>query len=300
MSILLWYILVVVHGGAMFSGSTVALVTPFRKDGAVDLKTLMALVERQVAAGTDAVSPCGTTGEALTLSEAERAEVIRSVVAAVRGRIPVVAGAGSPSTAEAVRLAKGARAAGADALLVSTPAYNKPTQEGLYRHFAAIARAVPIPMMLYNVPGRTGVNLEPVTVARLSRLRSVVAIKEASGSMSQAGRILASCTITVLSGDDALAVPMMAIGAKGVVSVAANLAPREVKAMTAAAARGDFRRAAALHRKLTPLFEACFLASNPIPVKAMLAMQGLLEPVWRLPMCAPSRAVAARLRRAVF
>ena len=280
----------------MFRGSMVALVTPFKKDGSVDFRRLAALAEWQVASGTDALVPCGTTGEGATLDAAERSAVIRTVVRQVKSRVPVIAGTGSNSTAVAVENGKAARRAGADALLVVTPYYNKPTQAGLFSHYERIAGEVPLPVVLYNVPSRTGVNLLPETVARLSKVPGIAAIKEASGSLPQVSRLMSLCALPVLSGDDALTVPMMAIGARGVISVAANVAPAGMKEMVAAAATGDWVKARELHHCLQPLVEACFLESNPIPVKAMLALRGRIGATLREPLGPPSRETLRKLK----
>ena len=280
----------------MFRGSMVALVTPFKRDGSVDFRRLSSLVEWQISCGTDALVPCGTTGEGATLSAPERAAVIRAVVRQARSRIPVIAGAGSNSTAVTVLNCREAKRAGADALLVVTPYYNKPTQAGLFAHYERIAREVPLPVVLYNVPSRTGVTLAPETVARLSRVPGIAAIKEAGGSLPAVSRIMALCDLPVLSGDDALTVPMMAIGARGLISVMANVAPAETKAMVQAASMGDWVRARELHHRLHPLMEACFLESNPIPVKAMLALRGRIGPAIREPLGPPSKETMKKLK----
>ncbi len=280
----------------MFRGSLVALVTPFKRDGSVDRRRLLDLVDRQLAGGTDGIVPCGTTGEAATLRPAERAAVVRLVSRHVRGRVPVIAGTGTNSTAVTIDLSKDARRAGADAVLAVTPYYNKPTQAGLLAHYRHLAREVALPIVLYNVPSRTAVSLTPETVARLSEVRGIVAIKEAGG-IEQAGRILALCGIVVLSGDDAITLPMMAIGGKGVVSVVANLVPDRVQEMVSAAERGDWAIARALHHRLQPLIEACFWESNPGPVKAMLARLGRIGPAMRLPLVPPMPETQKRLKR---
>jgi 4-hydroxy-tetrahydrodipicolinate synthase len=269
----------------MFSGSIVAIVTPFRK-GRVDERALGDLIEFQIANGTHGIVPCGTTGESATLSHDEHERVVSFTVEAVRRRIAVIAGAGSNSTEEAVRLTRHAKAAGADAALLITPYYNKPMQEGLFRHYKTVAEAVDLPIVLYNIPGRTSVNMTPATVARLSGIRNIVAIKEGSGSVQQASEILAACgdRITVLSGDDPLTVPMMALGAKGVITVTANLVPREMAAMVNAYLAGQLDEAKRLHYKLSPLFAALFYETNPIPVKEALAMMGKIDGEIRLPL----------------
>ena len=267
-----------------FHGSLVALVTPF-KNGKVDEKALTRLVRRQLQAGTDGIVPAGTTGECPTLSFREHERVIEVAVEAAGGELPVVAGTGANSTEEAIRLTRFAKKAGADGALMVTPYYNKPTQEGLYRHYEAVARQVDIPIVLYNVPSRTGVSLAPETVARLSRIRSIVAIKEATGSMDQASHILSLCGITVLSGDDSLTLPLMALGAKGVISVIANVVPEAVAEMTDSFSKGDHVRAKELHYKMFPLCRAMFIETNPIPVKKAMGLLGLCSEELRLPLC---------------
>ncbi len=267
----------------MFEGLTVALVTPFTK-GEVDEARLERLVERQLDAETDAVSPCGTTGEAPTLLDAEHATVVRRVVRAARGRMAVLAGTGSNDTRHAVALTRAAADAGASGALVVTPYYNRPGQEGLLEHFRMVAGATDLPIVLYNVPSRTGCALEPETVARLAEIRNIVAIKEASGSADAVSRITALCGITVLSGDDVPTLPFLAVGAKGVVSVAANVVPREMKTLLRAFERGDMKAALEIHRRLLPLFRALFLETNPIPVKAALEAMGLIDSELRLPL----------------
>ncbi len=267
----------------MFTGSLVALVTPFR-DGKVDLEKLEELVESHVEAGTNGLVPCGTTGESATLSHEEHELVISSVVKIADGRIPVVAGTGSNSTAEAIRLTRYAREAGADGALLITPYYNKPTQRGLIAHFDAVSRATDIPLVLYNVPSRTGVNMLPQTVIECAKLPNVVGIKEASGNVDQTVEILRGCGITVLSGDDSLTLPLMSVGAKGVISVAANVVPKMVVDLVDLAAAGDFAGARELHFRLFPLFKGLFVETNPIPVKAAMVLLGRIGPELRLPL----------------
>lgn len=282
----------------MFTGSIVAIVTPF-KNGRVDERALGDLIEFQIANGTDGIVPCGTTGESATLSHEEHERVISFTIEAVRHRVPVIAGTGSNSTDEAIALTRHARKAGADGALLITPYYNKPTQEGLYRHYKAVAEAVDLPLVLYNIPGRTSVNLLPATVARLASIRNIVAIKEGSGSVQQASEIIQACgdRITVLSGDDALTLPMMAVGAKGVITVTANIAPADMAAMVDAATAGRFAEARALHYKMYPLFTALFYETNPIPVKEALAMMGKIEAELRLPLCPMSSENREKLAR---
>jgi 4-hydroxy-tetrahydrodipicolinate synthase len=286
--------------GRRFAGCTVALVTPFR-DGAVDEAALRDLVEWHVAQGTRTISPVGTTGEAPTLSHDEHDRVIATVVEAAAGRVQVVPGTGSNSTAEAVRLTRFAAAAGADGALLVSPYYNRPSQEGLYRHFAEVAAKVDLPLILYNIPGRTGRNLEPETVERLSRLGPVVAIKEAAGSLDQVSELLERTDLTVLSGDDSLTLPMLAVGAEGVVSVAANLVPRDVDALVRSFQEGRLDEARRLHRRLFPLCRDLLgLAPNPVPLKAALALLGRGNGELRLPLCPLSDDALARLRDALI
>ncbi|HEY3489700.1 MAG TPA: 4-hydroxy-tetrahydrodipicolinate synthase [Candidatus Deferrimicrobiaceae bacterium] len=269
----------------MFEGTIVALVTPF-KNGKLDKKALKKLVEFQIGNGTKAIVPCGTTGEASTLSYEEHEAVIDIVIETAKGRIPVIAGTGSNNTSEAIELTKYAKKAGADAALVVTPYYNKPTQDGLFRHYKALTDAVDLPLILYNVPGRTGVNLLPGTVARLAAIKNIVAVKEASGNLGQVCEIIRSVPrdFTVLSGDDGLFFPMMALGAKGVISVASNVAPRLMSDLYDAWVAGDVEKARAIHYKLWPLFDVLFVETNPIPVKTAVALMGMVAEEFRLPL----------------
>lgn len=269
----------------MFSGSMVALVTPFH-DGEVDYKTLDELVDFHLESGTDAIVPVGTTGESPTLSHEEHKKVIERVVRAVNGAIPVIAGTGSNSTAEAIELTAHARKVGADGSLQVAPYYNKPTQEGFYQHFKAIAEEVHIPLVLYNIPGRCGgTGLTAETVARLSEVENIVAIKEATGSMDMASEIAMRCDITILSGDDSLTLPLAAVGAKGVISVVANIVPADVKAMTDLILEGDLVSARKWHRKLFVLSKSVLsMATNPIPIKAAMAMLKMIREELRLPL----------------
>jgi 4-hydroxy-tetrahydrodipicolinate synthase len=281
-----------------FQGSIVALVTPFR-NGKVDEAKLSELVELHVTRGTDGIVPCGTTGESPTLSHDEHKRVVEVVVEAVRGRIPVIAGTGSNSTAEAIDLTRHAERAGATAALVVNPYYNKPTQDGLYRHFRAVAESVAIPIVVYNIQGRTGVNVETATMERLVRdVKNIAGVKEASGSLDQMSQVIAACgpDFVVLSGDDNVTLPLMAIGGRGVISVIANIVPRETAEMTHAALDGDWKRARELHYRLFPLARAAFLETNPIPIKEAMAMAGMIEPEFRLPMCRMGESNRARLR----
>ena len=284
----------------MFTGSLVAIVTPF-KNGRVDERALGDLIEFQLAQGTDGIVPCGTTGESATLSHDEHDRVIAFTVEAVRGRVPVIAGTGSNSTDEAIALTRHAKDAGADGALLITPYYNKPMQEGMIRHYKAVAEAVDLPLVLYNIPGRTGVNLAPATVARLASVPTIVAIKEGSGSLQQVSEIVHACgdRIAVLAGDDVLTLPMMAVGAKGVITVTANIAPADMAALVDAFAAGKLHEAQALHNKLFPLFTALFFETNPIPVKEALGMMGKIDPELRLPLSSLSTENRDKLARAL-
>jgi 4-hydroxy-tetrahydrodipicolinate synthase len=270
----------------MFTGSLVAIVTPF-KNGKLDEQALGDLIEWQIGSGTHGIVPCGTTGESATLTHAEHDRVVAFTVEVVRGRVPVVAGTGSNSTEEAIVLTKHAKSAGADGALLITPYYNKPTQEGLFLHYKAVADAVDMPLVLYNIPGRTGVNLLPSTIARLTACRTIVAVKEGSGSVQQASEIIQFCgeRLTILAGDDALTLPMMAVGGKGVITVTANLVPSKMAGLVNAFHAGRLEEARALHHQLYPLFTALFYETNPIPVKEALHMMGKIEREMRLPLC---------------
>ena len=281
----------------MFSGTLVALVTPF-KNGQVDYAAIERLVDWHVEQGTDGLVPVGTTGESPTVSVEEHEKIIEVVVRRAAGRVPVIAGAGANATAEAIELTRFAKKVGADASLQVCPYYNKPTQEGLYRHFAAIAEAVDLPMVLYNIPGRTGVSMAPETVARLAAIPQVVAIKEATGLMDQTSEILSRCRLTVLSGDDSLTLPLMALGAQGVISVVANLVPKDVKRLTEAMRAGNLAAAQEAHRKLFPLCRVLFIETNPIPIKTAMKWAGLLESdEKRLPLTDLAPASADALRK---
>ena len=269
----------------MFQGVFTALVTPFR-DGAVDERALEALVELQISAGIDGLVPCGSTGEAATLSHAEHRRVVEVVVAAARGRVPVLAGTGSNSTTEAIALTRHAKEAGADGALLISPYYNKPTQDGIFGHYAAVARETSFPLVVYNIPGRTSSNILPGTLARLAGIEQVVGVKEASGSLDQVAHVLAGVpdAFTVLSGDDSLTLPLLAIGGHGVISTTSNLAPSEMVSLVRAFRAGDVQRARDVHYRLLPLFDALFVETNPIPVKAGLVMRGLCRDEIRLPL----------------
>lgn len=281
----------------MFTGTGTALVTPFRRDGSLDERTLRALVKRQVAAEIDFLVPCGTTGESPTLTEEERLRVVEITVDVAKGKVPVLAGAGGYNTCEVIERARELAKLDVSGILSVTPYYNKPTQEGLYQHFKAIAEAVDLPIILYSVQGRTGVNIEPATVQRLSQIPNVVGIKEASGNVPQMATIL-NCVPTeflVLSGDDALTLPLIALGGHGVISVASNEIPVEMRRLTHLALSGDFDEARQIHRRYHPLMEINFVESNPIPVKFAMAEMGLLEACWRLPLVPPKGENRAKI-----
>lgn len=269
---------------SIFEGSMVALVTPFRS-GKVDEKALKRLLDFHLQEGTDVIVPTGTTGESATLSHEEHRGVMSFVVEYINRRIPVICGCGSNNTEEALGLIQHAKKIKADGVLVVTPYYNKPTQEGLFRHYQFLASRVDIPVVLYNVPGRTGVSIAPETVARLSKIDNIVAIKEASGNLDQADQIMQLCDMTLLSGEDSLTYPLIAIGARGVISVTANVVPRLVKNMVTAALDGNVTEAASLHKTLYPFSKAAFIETNPIPVKTALGWMGMIEPELRLPLC---------------
>lgn len=279
----------------MFHGSMAAMVTPF-KGGRLDVPTLRDHAEYLLENGTSALVPLGTTGESPVLTPDERAEVLRVVIKAAKGKAPVVAGTGTNDTRTTIEHTRTAAELGADAVLVVTPYYNKPSQEGLFRHYEAVAASTKLPVCLYNVPSRTGVNLLPETVARLSKIRTIVAIKEASGSVDQAAQIRELCDIVVVSGDDALTLAMMEKGATGVISVAANVIPRAIADLCSAAAKGDLKKARGLHGNYLPLMEALFLETNPVPVKTALRLMGRGTGEVRLPLCAMAESNEAKLR----
>jgi 4-hydroxy-tetrahydrodipicolinate synthase len=282
----------------MFTGTGTALVTPFRRDGSLDEATLRTLVKRQIDAGVDFLVPCGTTGESPTLTHEEHLRVVEITVELAEGKVPVLAGAGGYNTAEVIAMARDLAALGADGLLSVTPYYNKPTQEGLFQHYRAIAEAASLPIILYSVQGRTGVNIEPATVKRLAQIENIIGIKEASGNVAQMAAILNAVPedFIVLSGDDAVTLPVMALGGRGVISVVSNEIPAEMAELTRLALHGDFAGARAIHRRYHPLMEINFVESNPIPVKAAMAEMGLLEPAWRLPLVPPKAENQARIR----
>lgn len=280
-----------------FTGCGTAMVTPFTRDGSLDEAAVSRLAKRQVDAGIHFLVPCGTTGEVPTLTDQEQVRVVELVVAQAKGRVPVLAGAGGYNTHEVIEAGKRMKAAGADGLLSVTPYYNKPTPEGLYQHYKAIGDAVGLPIVVYNVPGRTGCNVDPATLVRLGSIPQVVAVKEASGNMTQIAEVCGSVPedFIVLSGDDALTLPLMAIGGRGIISVASNEIPAEMSRMVELAEQGDFAGARALHRRLLPLLMVNFIESNPIPVKSAMAFMGLLDEVYRLPMVPPRPASKQRI-----
>lgn len=273
----------------MFSGCGTALVTPFRRDSSLDEAALHRLVRRQVDAGIDFLVPCGTTGENPTLGRHEHLRVVEITLEEAAGRVPVLAGAGGYNTADVVALAKELESMGVDGILSVTPYYNKPTPEGLYQHYTAIASAVSLPVIVYSVPRRTATNIDSATLQRLARIDNIVGIKEASGDLSQVASMLGHLPekFLVLSGDDALALPIIALGGKGLISVVSNEIPAEMRQLIRACLENDFEQARRLQRRFLPLMEVNFIESSPIPVKAAMAAMGLLEPVWRLPLCAP-------------
>ena len=282
----------------MFTGCGTALVTPFRQDSSLDETTLRRLVRRQLDGGINFLVPCGTTGENPTLTRAEHLRVVAIALEEAKGKTPVLAGAGGYNTSEVIELAKELKAMGADGILSVTPYYNKPTQEGLYQHFQAIARAVALPMVVYNVPGRTGVNVEPATLKRLAEVEHIVGVKEASGNISQMASIAHQVPerFNILSGDDSITLPLIALGGRGVISVVSNEIPAEMTRLVQHCLRNDFSAARELQRKYLPLMEINFVESNPIPVKAAMALMGLLEPVWRLPLVPPKAENLAKIR----
>jgi 4-hydroxy-tetrahydrodipicolinate synthase len=282
----------------MFQGSFVALVTPFR-DGAVDLAALDDLCRWHLESGTHGIVPLGTTGESPTVDADERAAVLRAVIARCRGKIPVIAGTGTNDTRKTIALTRQAKELGADGALLVTPYYNKPTQEGLFRHFEAVARAVDLPIVLYNIPGRSGVAIAPETIARLAQVKGIVAVKEASGSLDIVAQIRLLCGLDILSGEDSLNYPILAVGGKGIISVVANLMPRECATLCEAARKGDHATARALHDRLFPLAKALFLETNPIPVKTAMRILGRGTGELRLPLCEMAPANAEKLAAAL-
>jgi 4-hydroxy-tetrahydrodipicolinate synthase len=281
----------------MFTGCGTALVTPFRQDLSLDEATLRALVRRQIEAGINFLVPCGTTGESPTLTRAEHLRVVEITLEEAKGKVPVLAGAGGYNTREVIELAHEIAVLGADGILSVTPYYNKPTQEGLYQHYRAIAASTRLPIVVYSVQGRTGVNVEPATLARLAKIDNIVAVKEASGNIGQMATVLneVPADFIVLSGDDAVTIPLAALGGRGVISVASNEIPAEMMAIAQACLRNDFAIAREMQARFLPLMNVNFVESNPIPVKAAMALMGLVEPVWRLPMVPPSQANLAKI-----
>jgi len=282
----------------MFKGAIVAIVTPF-KNGQVDEEKLRELIEFQIENGTDGIVPCGTTGESPTLSHEEHDRVIEITVDAVKKRVPVIAGTGSNSTAEALRLTKHAREVGADGALMVCPYYNRPTQEGLYQHYKMIAEEVPIPIIVYNIPGRTGVNLLPETMARLAKIPGIVGTKEASGSLKQMHDVIQLCgpDFVVLSGDDFFTYPLLCLGGHGIISVISNIVPADMAALVDAFTAGDMKKARELHFKMAPLVDSLFIETNPVPVKAALSLMGKIEYEVRLPLSKMSDANLEKLKK---
>lgn len=285
----------------MFKGAIVAIVTPFKK-GKVDEASLRKLIEFQIKNGTDGIVPCGTTGESSTLSHEEHDKVIEIAIDAVNKRVPVIAGTGSNSTAEAIRLTRHAYKAGADGALMVAPYYNRPTQEGLYQHYKAVAEAVPIPIIIYNIPGRTGVNINPDTLARLAKIKNIVGVKEASGSIKQMSDVISLCgpNFDVLSGDDLFTLPLMSMGGHGVISVISNVAPMDMAGLVDAFAAGDLKKAQALHFKMSGLIDALFLETNPTPVKAALSLMKKISYEVRLPLYKLSDANYEKLKKVMI
>jgi 4-hydroxy-tetrahydrodipicolinate synthase len=285
----------------MFTGCGTALVTPFRRDLSLDEEALRRLVRRQVEAGINFLVPCGTTGESPTLSSAEHKRVVEITLEEARGHVPVVAGAGGNNTAHVIEMAREFESIGAKGILSVSPYYNKPTQEGLYQHFRAIAAAVRVPVILYNIPGRTGVNIEPATIKRLAEIDNIVAVKEASGNLGQMAVILDMVpdNFSVLSGDDGITLPLLAIGGRGLISVSSNEIPAEMTRLVQLALANDFAAAREIHRRYFRLMEANFVETNPGPVKAAMGLMGLLEPVFRLPLVAPKPENLAKIRAAL-
>ena len=283
----------------MFTGCGTALVTPFRQDQSLNEPKLRDLVRRQIDAGIDFLVPCGTTGESPTLTRAEHLRVVEITVQEAAGKTPVLGGAGGYNTREVVELALELQRIGADGILSVTPYYNKPTQEGLYQHYKAIAAAVPLPIVVYSVQGRTGVNVEPGTLARLAKIENIVGVKEASGNISQMANVIHEVPpgFHVLSGDDSITIPLMALGGRGIVSVVANEIPAEMTQLAQACLRNDFETARQIQRRFLPLMNVNFVESNPIPVKAAMGLMGLLDPVFRLPLVPPSDSSLAKIAK---
>jgi 4-hydroxy-tetrahydrodipicolinate synthase len=281
-----------------FTGCGTAMVTPFQKDLSLDEETLRRLIRRQIAAGINFLVPCGTTGESPTLSHAEHLRVVAITMEEAKGKVPVLAGAGGYDTAGVIEMARAIESMGADGILSVTPYYNKPTQEGLYHHYKAIASAISLPIILYNVPPRTNVNIDPPTVRRLSEIENIIGVKEASGSFAQITQVLQQVPedFIVLSGDDSLTLPVAAMGGRGIISVASNIIPAEMTELARLCVSGDFAGARAMQRKWLPLMEVNFVETNPTPVKAGMAEMGLLQPVYRLPLVPPRVENLAKIR----
>ena len=281
----------------MFTGCGTALVTPFRRDLSLDEETLRRLVRRQIDAGINFLVPCGTTGESPTLTRAEHLRVVEITVEEANGKVPVLGGAGGYNTHEVIELARELERIGVNGILSVTPYYNKPTQDGLYQHYAAIASGIRLPIVVYSVQGRTGVNVEPSTLARLARIANIVAVKEASGNISQMANVLheVPSDFAVLSGDDAITIPLIALGGRGIISVVSNQIPAEMTQLAQACLRGDFQAARRIQSRFLPLMNVNFVESNPIPVKAAMGLMGLLEPVYRLPMVPPSQSSLSKI-----
>jgi len=283
----------------MFTGCGTALVTPFKKDGSLDEPTLRSLVRRQIGAGINFLVPCGTTGESPTLTRREHLRVVEITLEEAKGKAPVLGGAGGYNTHEVIELGRELKSMGCDGILSVTPYYNKPTQEGLYQHYKAIASAVSLPIVVYSVQGRTGVNVEPPTLKRLAEIDNIVGVKEASGNISQMASVIHHVPerFAVLSGDDSITIPLIALGGKGIISVVSNEIPRQMTELAQLALAGDFSGARKIQREFLPLMEVNFVESNPGPVKAAMALMGLLEPVWRLPMVPPAAASQTKIEK---
>ena len=285
----------------MFTGCGTALVTPFKRDQSLDEVALRKLVRRQIDSGINFLVPCGTTGESPTLARMEHMRVVEITLEEAAGNVPVLAGAGGYNTHEVIELARDLERMGATGILSVTPYYNKPTQEGLYLHYKAIAESIRIPIVIYSVQGRTGVNVEPATLGRLAQIGNIIGVKEASGNIGQMANIFneVPASFTVLSGDDAITIPLMALGGRGIISVASNEIPAEMTQLAQACLRNDFAAARAIQARFLPLMNINFIESNPIPVKAAMGLMGLLDPVYRLPMCPPSPASLAKIEKAL-
>ncbi|HEY1239329.1 MAG TPA: 4-hydroxy-tetrahydrodipicolinate synthase [Bryobacteraceae bacterium] len=283
----------------MFTGCGTALVTPFRRDLSLDEVTLRKLVQRQIQAGINFLVPCGTTGESPTLTRAEHLRVVEITLEEAKGKVPVLAGAGGYNTQEVIELARELEHRGADGILSVTPYYNKPTPEGLFQHYQAIAKAVRLPIVVYSIQGRTGINVEPATVARLAQIENIIGVKEASGNMAQMANVVHETPpgFLVLCGDDSIALPLIALGGRGLISVVSNQIPGEMTQLIQACLKNDFDTARQLQRRYLPLMNINFVESNPGPVKAAMGLMGLLDPVYRLPMCPPSSANLSRIEK---